>query len=224
MLTSWAARASLVAVVVSVVALMVGCSRGPDAQDSELAVGYQNPESLALDPQKLRRVIDDLPAMSPQRPLLADGRVSKQELDLSWSRLRSCIQAKGLVVTGPNLNPITNTDYLYTYSRPAKAAAPAKSDSSAEDGAVRGCEDQYWTPLSSIYSATTPQRMSDNLAQFMGDCMRNARYPTARTSTFDQIVRNGAREADPARLRQANACLDRGMLALFPHLPYFPRP
>jgi hypothetical protein len=218
------ARASLVAVVVSVVALMVGCSRGPDAQDSELAVGYQNPESLALDPQKLRRVIDDLPATSPQRPLLADGRVTKQELDLSWARLRSCIHAKGLVVTGPYVDPITNTDYLYTYSRPAKAAAPAKPDSAAEAAAVRGCEDLYWTPLSSIYSANTPQRMSDNLGRFMGDCMRNTHYPTAMTSTFDQIARNGAREADPARLRQANACLDRGIPALFPHLPYFPRP
>ena len=169
----------------------------------------------------------DLPPSSPQRALLRDGSVSRADLDLSWARLKSCIEAGGLTVKGPIVNPITSTEYLYTYARRGSATTTTPTTtgaSAADDAIVRGCEEKFWIPLSSVYSANTPQRMDSRLAAFMTKCMTRAHYPTAGAGTFDQLVRDGSGTVAPARLRQANDCLDRGVLTLFPELPYFPRP
>ncbi|MGZ6790876.1 MAG: hypothetical protein ACXVGQ_13260 [Mycobacteriaceae bacterium] len=199
---------------------LAGCSpapaQSPAPEVSAPAVDYQPPSAHRLDPQKLARIVQDLPPSSPQRSLLRDGTVSRADLDLSWTRLKSCIEAGGMTVKGPIVNPITSTEYLYTYAQQAGGAA--------DDAMVRSCEERFWIPLSSVYSANTPQRMDSRLAAFMTECMTRAHYPTAGVGTFDQLVRNGAGTVVPARLRQANDCLDRGVLKLFPNLPYFPRP
>jgi hypothetical protein len=180
------------------------------------AVDYQPPSAHRLDQQKLAQIVQDLPPSSPQRSLLRDGTVSRADLDLSWTRLKSCIEAGGMTVKGPIVNPITSTEYLYTYAQQGGGAA--------DDTMVRGCEEKFWIPLSSVYSANTPQRMDSRLAAFMTECMTRAHYPTAGAGTFDQLVRGGSGTVVAARLRQANDCLDRGVLTLFPNLPYFPRP
>ena len=212
------------AVVVTGATSLMGCSAAapPKPVVTGAAVDYQAPSALRLSPQKLARVVQDLPVSSPQRPLLQDGRVSAAELALSWTRLRSCVETGGLVVKGPFINPITNTEYLYTYARPKGATASAGTP--ADDQFVRGCEEKFWLPLSSVYSANTPQRMDSRLVAFMTDCMTKAHFPTSGATTFDQLVRDGAGRVQAPRVRQANDCLDQGVPKLFPELPYFPRP
>jgi hypothetical protein len=212
----------IAAVTAAAAITLPGCSPAPSPAPapppgvSGSVVDYQAPSAHRLDPQKLARIVQDLPPSSPQRSLLQDGTVSRAELDLSWSRLKSCIEAGGMTVKGPIVNPITSTEYLYTYARQGGGAA--------DDAKVRSCEEKFWIPLSSVYSANTPQQMDSRLAAFMTECMTRAHYPTAGAGTFDQMVRDGSGAVAAARLRQANDCLDRGVLTLFPDLPYFPRP
>ena len=233
MSTRCATTGVVAAVAMTAATTLLGCS--PQAQApggvagtaAGSTVDYQAPSAHRLDPQKLARVVQDLPPSSPQRALLRDGSVSRADLDLSWTRLKSCIEAGGLTVKGPIVNPITSTEYLYTYARRGSATTTTPTTtgaSAADDAIVRACEEKFWIPLSSVYSANTPQRMDSRLAAFMTKCMTRAHYATAGAGTFDQMVRDGSGTVAPARLRQANDCLDRGVLTLFPELPYFPRP
>ncbi|WP_327443011.1 hypothetical protein [Pedococcus sp.] len=229
----------MAAVIAAAAITLPGCSAAPAPSPapgvSGGAVDYQAPSAHRLDAQKLARIVQELPPSSPQRSLLRDGTVSRADLDLSWTRLRSCIEAGGLTVKGPIVNPITSTEYLYTYKRQGGASlptttAPTTTTSTTEEGGgaddaiVKGCEEKFWIPLSSVYSANTPQHMNSRLAGFMTECMTRAHYPAAGAATFDQIVRDASGTVTTARLREANDCLDRGVLALFPDLPYFPRP
>lgn len=231
------ATTGVVAAAIAAAAITLGgCSPEPAAPGGVAGtaagstVDYQAPGAHRLDPQQLARVVADLPVSSPQRGLLRDGSVSRADLDLSWTRLKSCVEAGGLTVKGPIVNPITSTEYLYTYARGGSATTtttttPTTTGAGAVDDAiVRSCEGMFWIPLSSVYSANTPQRMDSRLAGFMRQCMTQAHYPTAGAGTFDQMVRDGSGAVAPARLRQANDCLNRGVLKLFPDLPYFPRP
>jgi hypothetical protein len=206
---------TLVALTLSVA--LVGCSRsaGPQAGG---APGYQAPRDLVLDGPELTRVVDSLPTGSPQRPLLADRKVTTAELALSWRRLRGCLGDGGLTVSGPFVNPITNTEYLFTY------AARVRSAETSSDQTAQACEARFWTPLSQVYAANTPQHLDPTLARYLVDCMGRAHYSTHRSTTFDDIVRGGEATPDRRRLGAAYACLDAGMPVLFPRLPYFPRP
>jgi hypothetical protein len=218
--TAWGVRVlSLLAA-----ATLLGCT--PAARpDQGGTVRYQSPKDLVLGPAKLARIIEGVPASSPQRPLLADGVVTVAELQTSWSRLRSCLAAKGFVVSEPVMNPITNTDLLYTYSRDPELGATAAPDKPTDDELAANCEDENWNPVAQVYAANTPQRMNDDLAKYMADCLRREGVTTAAgASTFDAFVRDAAGDVEPARLRQANACLDQGVPQLYPDLPYFPRP
>lgn len=214
--TSWA-------FVALAVVTALGCSP-PEQSQGGGPLDYQAPNTLVLDSKEVARVVADLPASSPQRSLLGDGRVSRDELEVSWKHLRSCIEADGLTVSGPYLNPITSSEYLYTYARRGAGRAPSASEDAADDASVQRCEQTYWTPLSLIYAANTPQRMSETLASFMGNCMTKANYPTVHATTFDQLVRDRDGTVDTGRLDRANECLDHGIPELFPQLPYFPRP
>jgi hypothetical protein len=235
-----AARARLLLTVGVSMALWValaGCtSARPAAPDRTM--GYQPPKDFVLGPKELKRVVDGLPPSSSQRALLADGKVTRDELELSWTRLRSCLERKGFAVSAPVMNPITNTDYLYTYARkasPSSAATPsATTDSTSgstsaagpsDDEIAQECESAYWNPVAQVYAANTPQRMSAELQRFMTNCMGGARLAPAKpASTFDGFVRDASGTVEPARLTQANDCLDRGVPHLYPDLPYYPRP
>lgn len=237
MSTRYATRGVVAAVALVAATTLPACTAepapAPSAVGNEPAVTYEAPSAHRLDPQKLARIVQELPPSSPQRPLLQDGTVSHADLALSWTRLRSCVESGGLVVKGPFINPITTTEYLYTYARPGRTStgtpttpgrAPAGTGGASDDDIVRRCEERFWIPLSSVYSANTPQRMDGRLAGFMSECMAQAHFPTTGARTFDQLVRDREGTVTAARLRQANACLDRGVLRLFPGLPYFPRP
>lgn len=220
------------AVALSAILALAACSPSPTRPAQSL--GYEAPRSAALHGDKLAQVVDGLPELSPQRHALKDGIVTSQELDLAWRQLRSCLETAGFAVSEPVLNPITQTDYLYTYRRehtttPSPSTSPGPSPSHAaadatDDEAVHACEDAYWTPLSLVYSANTPQHMDRALARSMVDCMTRAHYMTSRATTFDDLVRNVAGQIERGRLQRANTCLDESMPKLFPDLPYFPRP
>jgi hypothetical protein len=204
-------------------------------------MGYQAPKDLVLGPRELKQVFDGLPPSSPQRPILEDGVVTRDEVAVAWRGLRACLESKGLTVSEPVMNPITNTDYLYTYSRtpPSAAASPLTTPSSApstssptasssttpsDDEVAQGCEATYWNPVAQVYSANTPQRMDAKLAAFMAGCLGQSHVQAKQPSTFDGFVRGPTGTVDEARLRKANACLDKGVAELYPDLPYFPRP
>ena len=233
MSTRYATTGVVVAVAMMAATALLGCS--PPAQApggvagtaAGSTVDYQAPSAHRLDPQQLARVVADLPVSSPQRALLRDGSVSRADLDLSWTRLKSCVEDGGLTVKGPIVSPITGTEYLYTYARRGSATTTTPTTTgagAADDAIVRSCEERFWIPLSLVYSANTPQRMDSRLAAFMTQCMTRAHYPTTGAATFDEMVRDGSGAVVAARLRQANVCLDRGVLTLYPSLPYFPRP
>lgn len=206
-----------VAALVLGAATLTGCSPGHTPGTSGVDA-YRAPPNLRVDRQELARVVDQLPPSSPQRAILLDGTVTREELANAWTGLRTCLTTHGLKVTGPFMNPITNTEYLYTYdSRDGAAGA-------AEDDEVHRCEQTYWNPVAQVYAANTPQRMSASLATFMADCMTAALHTRVRASTFDGLVRDRSGAVDDARLARANECLDRGMPRLFPQLPFFPRP
>ncbi len=205
-------------------ATLLGCTPAvrPDRGGT---VRYQSPKELVLGPAKLARIVQGMPASSPQRPLLADGVVTREELREAWAGLRSCLVAQGFVVSEPVMNPITNTDLLYTYSRDPKPGATAAPDKPTDDELAANCEDANWNPVAQVYSANTPQRMNADLATFMADCLSRAHFPPANgASTFDAFVRDATGRVREARLRQANSCIDQGVPKLYPDLPYFPRP
>ncbi|WP_270889859.1 hypothetical protein [Pedococcus sp. 5OH_020] len=201
----------------------VACARSPDRPATAVSA-YKAPAAFALDERQISRAVKGLPKSSAQRRPLQDGRVSREEMMVAWKELKACVQADGLSVSGPYLNPITGTDYLYTYLRPGATRVPSQRGAAADDAMVERCEDTYWLPLSQIFSANTPQRMSDVLARFMEGCMKDAGELTEHITTFDEIVRDANGQVTQARLAKANQCLDRGIPRLFPRLPYFPRP
>src|SRR5689334_1537807 len=157
----------------------------PSVQGRAVAT-YSDPSVYRVGTKELRRLIDGLEPDSPQRAILADGRVSRAEVDRAWDGYAQCLRGVGFDVTTSAWDPVTSTTRVFTFARAgattstrtAEPSAPPTSlpMTSQEDEQVDACEERYWFPVSAIYTADTPARMTPELAAAMQQCMGRRGY------------------------------------------------
>ena len=116
-------RASVVGLLV--VGLTGAC--GPEADESPVVQAravatYSDPASIA----SVRRSFDGSSTAGSglaQRVILADGHVSRTEVDDAWEDYAQCMRAAGFAVTPPVWDPVTNTTRIFTYARAGSTTA-----------------------------------------------------------------------------------------------------
>lgn len=69
-----------------------------------------------MGPTELRRLTDELDPESPQRAILADGRVSRAEVGAAWQAYAQCMRAAGFLVTTSTWDPVTTTTRIFTFA------------------------------------------------------------------------------------------------------------
>jgi hypothetical protein len=178
--------------------------------------------------------------------MLADGRVSRAEVDLAWQGYARCLRGVGFDVTSSAWDPVTSTTRVFTFARagaPTSArtepptasptepptASPTASPTgeamtSEQDEQVDACEERYWFPVSAIYTADTPARMAPELATAMQQCMGRRGYAVQGLTDFGGMVGAVRGQARGERVQAGRDCLATALPALYPDLPYYPRP
>lgn len=235
-----------------VVLLVGGC--GPEADEPPSPQGravatYSDPSLYRVRPAELRRITDQLDPDSPQRLALADGRVTRTELEQAWVAYTQCMRGAGFVVTSSAWDPVTTTGRIFAFSRagattPAPAtttpaprvAAPAEGTTprdatptitgmtSREGDRVDACEERYWFPVSAVFAADTPPRMEQRLASAVEECMVRRGYAVHGSTDFGGMVGAVRGRARGQRVQAGRDCLATALPALYPDLPYYPRP
>jgi len=248
---SLSVRALLALVVIT---LTAGC--GPEADQPAPVQGqavatYTDPTVYRVGPSELRRIVGQLDPDSPQRAILADGHVSRPEVDGAWEDYVTCLRRAGFTVTSSAWDPVTNATRIFTYARSAaaapttpttpRAAAPLSrpttrpttmpttrptldSMTSREVDEVDACDETYWFPVSAVYAADTVQRMDPRLASAVVACLSAHGQPVQGATDFGAMVGAVRGQARGERVRVGRACLEQGLTNLYPDLPYFPSP
>jgi hypothetical protein len=250
-------RWSLVLGGLALVGLTGAC--GPEAERPPAVQGravatYSDPSVYRVGPSELRRLVRELDPDSPQRTILADGHVTRTEVEHAWEDYERCMRGVGFVVTTSAWDPVTTTTRIFTFARagatrtptggsaPATSSAPGQTGTppttptaipettaggpmtQGEDGRVDACEEHYWFPVSAIYTADTPARMTPELAAAMQQCMGRRGYPVAGVTDFGGMVGAVRGEARGERVQAGRDCLATVLPDLYPDLPYYPRP
>ena len=237
-------RASVVGLLL--VGLTGAC--GPEAEQSppvqaRSVATYSDPSVYRVGPSQLRRIVDGLDPDSSQRAILADGRVSRAEVERAWGHYAQCLRAAGFTVTTPVWDPVTGTTRIFTYARvgattttgpttdatadsttPAASAPATRVLSQGEAARVDACEQGHWFPVSAIYAADTPPRMEPRLASAVGECMLRRGHDVRGVTDFGGVVGAVHGQARGARVDAGRDCLATALAALYPDLPYYPRP
>ena len=230
----------------------------PSVQGRAVAT-YSDPSVYRVGAKELRRVVDGLDPDSPQRAILADGRVSRAEVDRAWEGYAQCLRGVGFDVATSAWDPVTSTTRVFTFARagattsprtagptapttaatttapPTTAAPPTgqamtgeamtgEAMTSEEDEQVDVCEERYWFPVSAIYTADTPARMTPELAAAMQQCMGRRGYAVQGVTDFGGMVGAVRGQAQGERVQAGRDCLATALPALYPDLPYYPRP
>jgi hypothetical protein len=232
-------------VTLLVVALTGAC--GPEADEPPAVQGravatYTDPGVYRVGPAQLRRVVDELDPDSPQRAILADGHVTRTEVDAAWEGYAQCMRRAGFAVTMSTWDPVTGTSRIYTYARTGESATPTTRDATRTgattptapptpdamtDGEVErvdACEERHWFPVSAVYTADTKPHMEPRLASAMARCMVGRGYAVQGVSDFGGMVGAVHGQARGARVDAGRVCLTKALADLYPDLPYVPRP
>jgi hypothetical protein len=227
---------------------------------------YSDPSVYRVGRAELQSITDELDPESPQRAILADGRVSRTEVDRAWQDYEACMRRAGFVLTRSSWDPVTTTTRIFTYARAGAGGAPAAatrstaptrpsattprttppttptttptttppstplappsvdamSDTEAEQ--VDACEETYWFPVSAVYAADTPPHMEPPLAAAVEACMVRRGYAVHGATDFGAMVGAVRGQARGARVQAGRDCLATALPALYPDLPYYPRP
>lgn len=96
--------------------------------------------------------------------------------------------------------------------------------SEREEERVDLCDRLYWSPVSQIYAADTPPRMTNGLASAMVACMGGRGYDVRRGRDFGEVVGAVGGRASGARVQAGRECLSGVLPRLYPDLPYYPQP
>ena len=218
--------------------LLVGLTGacGPEADESpsvqaSAVATYSDPSVYRVGPSELRRIVDGLDPDSPQRVVLADGRVSRAEVERAWEGYAQCLRAAGFAVTTPVWDPVTNTTRIFTYARAGATATTTATSapttgvmSQGEAERVDACEESHWFPVSAVYAADTPPHMEPRLASAVGECMVRRGYAVRGVTDFGGVVGAVHGQARGARVDAGRDCLATALADLYPDLPYYPRP
>lgn len=236
----------------AVAGLIGGC--GPEAEQPPPVQGravatYSDPSVYRVGPTELGRLVRELDPDSPQRVILADGRVSRSEVEHAWEAYEQCMRGVGFVVTTSAWDPVTTTTRIFTFARagstksatggpapttsstraPTTSSTPTPTTTSEpmtarEDERVDACEEDNWFPVSAIYTADTPARMTPQLATAMQQCMGRRGYSVQGVTDFGGMVGAVRGQARGERVQAGRDCLATVMPDLYPDLPYYPRP
>lgn len=218
--------------------LLVGSigSCGPEAAQPPAVQGravatYSDPSVYRVGPSELRRITDGLDPDSSQRVILADGRVSRAEVEDAWEAYTQCMRGAGFAVTTAVWDPVTNTTRIFTYARAdattATAVTPAPTTgvmSQSEVERVDACEESYWFPVSAVYAADARPHMEPRLASVVEECMVGRGYAVRGITDFGGMVGAARGEARGERVEAGRDCLATALADLYPDLPYYPRP
>lgn len=242
-----------------VVALLGGCrpeAAEPPSPQGQAVATYSDPSLYRVRPAELRRITDQLDPDSPQRLALADGRVTRTELEQAWVAYTQCMRGAGFVVTTSAWDPVTTTGRIFAFSRvggtasppatttsPPATTTPAPGAAAPSAGAMPGdavptiddltslegdrvdaCEERYWFPVSAVHAADTPPRMERRLASAVEACMVRRGYAVQGATDFGAMVGAVRGQARGARVQAGRDCLAAALPALYPDLPYYPRP
>ncbi|NYG08336.1 hypothetical protein BJ986_002823 [Phycicoccus badiiscoriae] len=207
-----------------------GCSAdspAPGATPASQVATYRAPSAYRVGESRLRLLVNELDPGSPQRQILADGHVSRSELDQAWRAYAGCVSDVGFEVSDPVWDPVSNVELLYTYRRvgaalPSSAGDQQPTEPTDEASRIDDCEASYWFPVWAIYAADTPTHMTPLLAGAVVACMSRRGYDVRGSTGFGQVVgaRNGY--AEGARVEAGRSCVSEAMAAHYPDLPYRP--
>lgn len=233
---------------------------GPEADEPPSVQGravatYSDPSVYRVGRAELRRLTDRLDPDSPQRVSLADGHVSRTEVEQAWEGYAHCMRRVGFVVTTSAWDPVTGTSRVFTFARdgatrsapgsPTRSATPTTTTittprttattssgspstidamTSTEDERVDACEEAYWFPVSAIYAADTPPRMTNELTRAVVACMAGRGYDVRGSRDFGAVVGAVGGRASGRRVEAGRECLSGALRRLYPDLPYYPRP
>jgi hypothetical protein len=209
---------------------------------------YTDPSVYRVGPTELRRLTDELDPESPQRAILADGRVSRAEVGAAWQAYAQCMRAAGFLVTTSTWDPVTTTTRIFTFARagtksPATETSPTTPPTTPptpttplttppaidpmaprEEEQVDACEERYWFPVSAVYAADARPHMEPRLSSGMERCMVRRGYPVQGIADFGGMVGAVRGEARGERVQAGRDCLAKALVDLYPDLPYYPRP
>lgn len=219
-----------VAATVLVAVAVAGCSPGaqaPTATRTAQLATYDAPSNYRVGEESVQRLVEGLDPGSPQRKILADGRVTTTELQQAWDGYTGCIREVGFAVSTPVLDPVGNVELIYTYRREGTAPTSSGRDvemTDAEAGRIDDCESRFWFPVSAIHTADTPDHMTPLLADAMARCMSGRGYDVRGSTSFGEVVGAKDGHAQGARVEAGRECLSEAMAEHYPDLPYHRQP
>jgi hypothetical protein len=202
---------------------LAGCTSGnPSPSQTPRAVAtYTDPSVYRLGESRFRQLVDGLDPASPQRTILADRRVTRAELDQAFESYGRCLEAAGFTLTSSGWDPVTNTQRVLAFAPlPGSSAATVTTGETPDDA----CDEQYWSPVSAIYAADAPDRLTPKLAEALTACMGGRGYVVRGSTSFGEVVGAVGGRASGARVQAGRDCLEQVMPRLYPDLPYYPRP
>lgn len=168
-------------------------------------------ESPVLDEDTIANLAASLEenGHSDQAAALSDGKVSAEEYEAAFERLRSCIEEDGYAVTDFAVSPLTGTTYEFAYF------SNGKSDSVASAHYAE-CETAYWQPTAGVYADTAPQRIDEPLKAAIVLCMeKEGEGAEPEAQTFTELV---GYDSSQERREVASNCAQESAAALYPEL------
>lgn len=199
-----AARASLkscVALIVGAVLLLSGCV-------AEQTTGTE-PQLLTADQIREYAAQERDAGHTEQAGILDDGKVTSDEYSNAFGLLADCLSAKGLLVSEPAMDPVSNVRYAFSYDYNGINQVEALR-------VIDSCEAVFWTSVSVAFSLSREERMDPALADYAAGCLRDRGYAPAEGSSS---VRDLVHELGDDASDDVVECVHRGVLELFPDLP-----
>jgi hypothetical protein len=203
-------------------------AREPPSTQGRQVATYSDPSLYRVGGSEVRRLTAGMDPESPQRAILADGHVTRAELEQAWVDYVQCMGGVGFTVTTSAWDPVTNTRRVFTYT---PRADPGTSTTTTADGItdhqveqIDACEERHWFPVSAVYTADTRPHLSPDLAAEVVACMGRRGYDVHGSTSFGEVVGAVSGRARGPRVEAGRDCLSEAVAHLYPDLPYYPRP
>ncbi|GAA1327875.1 hypothetical protein ACFSWE_11660 [Leucobacter albus] len=145
-----------------------------------------------------------------QAAAFSDGVITTEEYRSTMRLLRECVESGGFEFTEPQPNPVTGITYEFVYKTNGR-------DGPGTAEWFRGCETEFWSPLSAYFIATHSQRMDPTLKTALLECLARKGTPGVEAGVNLAEIAPAADAAGQTR-GNARACVNAEAERLFPDL------
>lgn len=126
----------------------------------------------------------------------------------AFEQLRDCVEAGGVIVTDPVVDPVSNTHYSYAYEFNGQTQSEAMT-------VISGCEAGEWTRIDMAIQMSGEQHMNADLAQFTATCLEHDGFDV---SGDERSVAGFLKATGDSEIDAVNNCVGAGIQELYPQV------